>query len=137
MISGSSLVLGLFCYVLFRPEQIVWLLPDWRASWQLRVLPHLFYNLPALIHVFAFSLLSLAFLGLSNQKIWLASSFWFLVNLIFELGQALNDEVLMNFPSFLKRYFLYGTFDVNDIIFAAVGAGLAIWLSLFMRGKYG
>ncbi|MCA9835373.1 MAG: hypothetical protein KC422_00595 [Trueperaceae bacterium] len=132
----SSLLLGGLGYLFFRPSHSVWFVPDWLVLGQARGLPELFYNLPALIHVFVFSLLSLAFIGLSKVKIWGVSSLWFLVNLGFELGQTLNDEALMNFPDVLRRYFLYGTFDPNDIVFAVVGAGLAISLSLFLRGKY-
>lgn len=90
-------------------------------------------NLPAFAHVFAFSLLTAALLGNSRYVPLGASATWFFVNSVFEIGQhpAIAPWLSRLIPSWFENipilarangYFLYGTFDLLDLLFITLGA---------------
>ena len=90
-------------------------------------------SLPSFVHVCAFALLTAALLDGGrrlNQAICLG---WFSVDLVFEMGQhpKLATPIANAVPAWFihvpildrtTTYFLSGTFDPLDILFAALGA---------------
>jgi hypothetical protein len=80
----------------------------------------------------------MALLGGGRRAAIVVCSGWFFVNVAFELGQhpAIAPWLSRLIPSWFehipilaraKGYFLYGTFDLSDIVFIALGA-LAAYL---------
>jgi len=47
------------------------------------------------------------------------------VNLLAELGQGMESSFFDNFPTILKHYFQYGTFDWWDMLSIVLGAFFA------------
>jgi hypothetical protein len=92
--------------------------------------------LPSFVHALAFSLFSAALLApLPRWEIG-ACGFWFAVNAAFEIGQhprvhgPLADALRHGLGQgpvarAFGNYFLRGTFDVGDLVAAALGAALA------------
>lgn len=92
--------------------------------------------LPSFVHPLAFSLFSAALLAPRRRGWYGACAFWFVVNAVFEIGQhpqvrgPLTDAMRGAFgrgriERALENYFLRGTFDVGDLVAAALGAALA------------
>jgi len=92
--------------------------------------------LPSFVHPLSFSLFSAALLAAQPRWEYGACAFWFAVNAAFEIGQhpqirvplaeALG-HILGQSPisRALQSYFLRGTFDLGDLIAAALGALVA------------
>ena len=89
--------------------------------------------LPAFVHPFAFSLLTVAVLAPSVRPRYGACVAWALVNIAFELGQhpqfkgplaeALYAHLGQSVPvRRLASYFLRGTFDFGDLLAIVAGA---------------
>ena len=78
---------------------------------------------PTFIHPFIFSLLSWWAIGFSYPKTMVL--FWLSINLIAETGQGIEKSFFDNFPSILKNYFQYGTFDCWDMLSIALSAFFA------------
>jgi len=92
--------------------------------------------LPSFVHPLAFSLFSAALLVPRPRWQYGACAFWFAVNVAFEIGQhpqirgVLADALRHGLGQghvarALENYFLRGTFDVGDLVAAALGAALA------------
>ncbi len=90
-------------------------------------------SLPSFAHVCAFALLTAALLGGGRRLNQAVCVGWFSVNVAFELGQhaRLAEPVAKAVPAWFVHvpildqtttYFLSGTFDPLDILFAALGA---------------
>jgi hypothetical protein len=106
--------------------------------------------LPSFAHTLAFSLFSAALLTARPRSQYGACVFWFVVNAAFEIGQhpqvrnSLTDVLRHGFgpgpvARALENYFLRGTFDVGDLVAAALGAALAagiLQLSHFHRERH-
>jgi hypothetical protein len=97
-------------------------------------------NLPSFLHVLAFSLITGGIAQKNRTTQAGICLFWFLVNLIFELGQKYPDTALSLTGSLdgipiLKKtgsFFIQGTFDPLDILAFAAGALTAYALFLVM-----
>lgn len=139
LIGLTALLLGTLVYLIDRPPGET-ALPDSLNLYG--HVPTLFgavgQNLPAFAHVFAFSLATAALLGNGRYVALGASATWFIVNLAFELGQhpAIAPGLVQLIPARFENipilartqgYFLYGTFDLLDLLFIALGA-LAAYL---------
>ena len=84
--------------------------------------------LPTFVHVFSFSLLTWWALDREYEK---TSIFiWVVINLVFEIGQALPHEYLVYFPDIIKSYCVNGTFDYGDMISIFVAGFLAYWVMM-------
>lgn len=92
--------------------------------------------LPSFVHPLAFSLFSAALLAPQPRWRYGACAFWFGVNAAFEVGQhpqvrgPLAEAVRQGLGQgpvgrAFENYFLRGTFDLGDLIAAALGAALA------------
>ncbi|MDH5546123.1 MAG: hypothetical protein OEZ43_11045 [Gammaproteobacteria bacterium] len=75
---------------------------------------YLLASFPSLIHVLSFSLLSYLFLSQRPLNLYFSVLFWVLVNICWELGQAIH--------------IIPGVFDFMDIIYVLLGGILAISL---------
>ncbi len=96
-------------------------------------------NLPSFVHVCAFALLTAALLDGGRRLNEAVCLGWLSVNVAFELGQhpKLATSVANAAPAWFAQvpilnktpiYFLSGTFDPLDILFAALGALTAYML---------
>jgi len=86
---------------------------------------------PTFIHPFIFSLLSWWATGFTYPKA--SVSFWLIVNLLAELGQGMENSFFNNFPTILKHYFQYGTFDYWDMLSIVLGAFFAYIVILKLK----
>jgi hypothetical protein len=95
--------------------------------------------LPSFAHTLAFSLFCAALLAPRPRWEYGACAFWLGVNAAFEVGQhpqvrgplvdALRHDVGRGpIGRVIENYFLYGTFDVADLVASALGAALAATL---------
>jgi len=91
-------------------------------------------RLPALFHVLSFSLITASLVHASKKNYLSICAGWFLINCCFELGQKYKQTAIGITPIFFKHlpffentrsYFMNGTFDLLDILAAAIGAGIA------------
>jgi hypothetical protein len=133
---SGALGLGMLVYLCDRPASQALLMP------QLGFLAgHSWFGiagqwLPSFVHAFAFGLFSAALLAPRPRWVFGACGFWFAVNAAFEIGQ--HPQVRGPLAAALQRgfgegpvvracqnYFLRGTFDVADLVAAALGALLA------------
>jgi hypothetical protein len=100
--------------------------------------------LPSFAHAFAFSLFSAALLSPRPDWQYGACGFWLAVNAVFEVGQ--HPQVREPLADALRRsvgqgplarsvenYFLRGTFDIGDLVAAALGAAMAAATLRFLR----
>jgi hypothetical protein len=94
-------------------------------------------SLPAFIHVFAFSLLTILVVpAFSAKTLFRVCFFWTALNLVFEAGQMFGDEITHILPSFFSHYlwienlgpyFSRGTFDSSDMLSAFLGGVAAYY----------
>jgi hypothetical protein len=136
VLGGAALAAGMLVYIGDREAGRTMLLPSMAALHGGPFFGPLGQWLPSLAHVLAFSLFSAALLA--RQPAWErgACAFWFVVNAAFEIGQhpqvrgPLVDALEHAFgpgafARALENYFTRGTFDVGDLVAAAIGATLA------------
>ena len=118
------LILGFLYYWLFREPTIVSKFLGikhfpietitWRMDW-----------FPSLVHQFTFSIFT--WLVLEKKYILFSLSFWFSINIFFELGQSLSKEYTQYFPKLIEDFCIYGTYSHEDI-FAIMMATLVAYL---------
>ena len=136
----TILLLGILVYIIDRPPEQVPVLSDLNPSHHM---PALFgsvgHSLPTFAHVFAFCLLTVVLLGNSKQHAAVVCLAWFCVDSAFELGQT--EQAAGWLQPFIPQwfdyvpildqtgsYFVYGTFDVFDLISIALGAVTAYFV---------
>jgi hypothetical protein len=128
VLGAAALVAGVLFYLLFRPLPAAL---QWLAA-MLRIAPlHLHApaiwlgSIPSLLHVLGFSLLTWAVLGV-RRELWVrVPASWFVLNVVFETGQALlRCGGALDAP--LCIWLGTGTFDFNDLVASALGAALAM-----------
>lgn len=92
-------------------------------------------NLPALFHVFAFSLLTSGFVKAQKTTYLKICFFWVFINSLFELGQKFNSFANTMIPSGnIQSFFLNGTFDYLDI-YAFIAGGILAYTFLRFTGN--
>lgn len=93
-------------------------------------------NLPALSHVFAFSLLTSGFVRARKTTYLIICLFWVFINSLCELGQKFNSFANNILPQGnLQSFFLNGTFDYLDIYAFIAGGTLAYTFLIFTGNK--
>ena len=126
----AVLALGALVYLLDRPSESVYFIPNW---WTLSyALPKFYDHVPTFAHVFAFSLFTAAILDGSGRTALYVCWAWFLIEFLFEVGQiaevataiAALTESWFGGAS-LARYFIVGTFDYLDLCSIALGSVVA------------
>jgi hypothetical protein len=91
--------------------------------------------LPDFAHAFSFSLFTLLLFPNAVRKMRIAIClFWLVIDVFFEIGQFFGQQIsgIINIilppnpaASFLKAYFVNGTYDPMDILAIGLGAGTA------------
>ena len=145
-IGSLSLGVGALVYLTDRPGWQAPLVPMVPALSGRQWFGALWPWLPSLMHTLAFSLFSAALLA--PQRLWQygACAFWFAANAAFEVGQhpqireplanALREgfgqgSIARSLENFLER----GTFDIADLVAAALGATLAAGILRLIHSK--
>ncbi len=131
MLTGTAaLVLGFAYYVFARPPgSTVMPLPSPGHWWHVAAQWPVLDALPSLLHVFAFSLLTVAVIGWRRHVAWLVPGAWLLLDAVFEGLQAppvrawLDGLPLSGLTGTLPAG--RGTFDPLDLAALFVGAALA------------
>ena len=152
VLGGAAVALagGMAIYLLARDPQRVYFLAGW---WSHRPLHGAFFAtvgawLPSLVHAYVLSLLTAALLRPTRGAVFGACLMWYAIDTLFELGQhpALSPLVASALPKWFAhvpvldqagRYFLFGTFDVRDLLAIAAGAlaaALTSFAALHKRG---
>lgn len=143
LVGGTALIIGLVFYLIARPPGQLYIfgsctIPISFSSALPRPITIIADSFPAFIHVFAFSLLTAAFLPISRKRGLFICVSWYLVNCIFELGQKYKELSSSLVPNFFadipfldnaRNFFLNGTFDSFDFL-AFIFGGLAAYLFL-------
>jgi hypothetical protein len=149
LIGLTILLLGTLVYVVDRsPDQTYFV---YKSSINIslhNILPNLFGSIgnsfPSFVHVFSFILITAGFLNCQKKGCIVICVCWFLIDIIFELGQKfklLSSSMIPDWFSGIvylgnsKKYFLSGTFDFNDVIAITFGAILA-YFSLLITIKW-
>ena len=135
MIGMAALSIGLMVYLYDRHPDSVLILQMIGITTAFREASHLFGpingQLPAFIHVFAFALLTTGLIGCRSRGALLVCLFWLVVNVLFELGQGIENHFVRDhsgaFNSIfdsgvLGNYFRFGTFDPLDLVAMTFGA---------------
>ena len=129
----AVLALGLLVYLADREASHALLIPNVAALAGSHWFGALGDSLPSFAHPFAFSLFTAAALPLRRAWCYGACAAWAAVNVAFEVGQhaqvsvRLAEALLASLgqtplTQALANYFVRGTFDVDDIVAAMVGA---------------
>lgn len=139
LLGTIGLLLGSLVYLVDRdPEQIYFI---YNSSIDLSLyhsLPNIFgplgNNLPTFLHVFSFILLTAGLASCSKRGYLIICLCWVFVDVLFELGQKFKAWSVLIIPDWFsiipylensRNYFLYGSFDLNDIGSIILGAVLA------------
>jgi hypothetical protein len=142
--AGGALSVGVLLYVLDRRHDHVYFLSGWLPP---NNSPAGFFGsvgdfLPTLIHVYAFILLTVIVAAPPVTKVIHVCLAWFTLDSLLEIGQidpvarwiaAHTADRFAGVP-FLEntpRYFLYGTFDVRDLLSIAAGT-VAAYATVYM-----
>ena len=136
LIGLTVLILGTLIYLTDRPPDQTYFL--YKSSLKISLhntLPNLFgtigNNLPSFIHVFSFILITAGIISSKKKGYVIVCAGWFLIDLIFELGQEYSSLVLENIPDWFsdvpflentKSYLFQGTFDVLDLAAVLIGS---------------
>jgi hypothetical protein len=139
LIGMTALSIGLMVYLYARPPDSALILKAIGVTIASRETFHLFNpisgQLPAFIHVFAFTLLTTGLLGCQTWKALWVCLFWLFVNVLFELGQIIEMHTVGKYSGafdsifgsgVLSNFFRSGTFDALDFIAMLLGAVAAI-----------
>ena len=140
-----ALSIGVLVYLLDRQPEHIYFIPDVLA------IPHSSYDvfgyignqLPTFVHVYAFTLLTVAIIGSGPYLTPTVCAAWTVIDCLFEIGQ--QTQVAQWLSSFIPEwfqglpflevtssYFTSGTYDVLDIISILLGAFTAYLTILFI-----
>jgi len=150
LIGLSVLLLGTLVYVVDRPPDQTYFVYKSFVNISLHnTLPNLFgfigNSLPSFIHAFSFILITAGLLHCQKRGCLIICACWFLADVVFELGQKFKVLSSTMFPDWFsgilflensKNYFLFGTFDFNDltaIIFGALSAYFVLSITMQRR----
>ena len=143
----SALSVGVLIYVFDRQPEFIYFLPGWLSlnSQPGGLLGNIGYNLPTFLHVYAFILLTAVVAVPSITKLIPVCLAWFTLDTLFEVAQidpiaqwlAIHTPAWFAGIPFLENtsnYFLFGTFDVVDLMSIAAGTVAAyITVSVLTR----
>jgi hypothetical protein len=144
-IGAAWLLLGTFVYIIDRPpEQTYFVCYSVIDISLYNILPNLFgpigNNLPAFIHVFAFTLITASLISCRKIDNLVVCLSWFVVDIGFELGQKYKSLAVKLIPGWFsqipflentRNFFLRGTFDCVDIGFICLGTIMAYYVLSF------
>ena len=144
LIGVVGLLIGTLVYLVDRPPDQTYFVYNTPFNISLfKALPNLFGHigdsLPSLIHVFSFILLTAGIISCRKKGFFIVCLCWFSIDCVFELGQKFSSLTLKIIPSWFssipflentRNYFLYGTFDFNDLAAITIGTLLAYFVLL-------
>lgn len=143
----TGLGLGVLVYLIDRPADLIYFLPDsqpfftgYRTGFG-----SLGQHLPTFLHTFSFSLITAGVLACrSRLGIGLVGMTWFLINLLFELGQSpdYSSWLVQYIPAWFEgmivlentaSYLQLGTYDPRDVVSIGIGALLAFLINDYLN----
>ena len=143
----SGLGLGTMIYLLDRPAELVYFMPDNHTFFTgyMTVFGGLGQHLPTFLHPFSFSLITAGILACrSTLCTALIGLSWFVIDLVFELGQAASASATLieYIPAWFDQiivlentanYLHYGTYDPKDVISIAIGSLVAFLINHYLN----
>jgi hypothetical protein len=145
------LFIGGLVYLVDRPPDSTYLVYRYLHILSVhKIVPSLFgafgNSLPDFIHVFSFILITAGIVSCSKKGYFIISLGWLIIDCAFELGQWYPSLALKLTPDWfsgipvleaVKGYFLFGSYDFNDIIALFFGASSAyvVLLTTMVRRK--
>ena len=143
----SALSVGVLIYAFDRQPEFIYFLPGWLSlnSQPGGLFGSIGYYLPTFLHVYAFILLTAVVAVPSITKLIPVCLAWFTLDTLFEVAQidpiaqwlAIHTPAWFAGIPFLENtsnYFLFGTFDVVDLMSIAAGTVAAyITVSVLTR----
>lgn len=150
-IGTAVLLFGSLVYLVDRPPEQTYFIYNSAIDISLyKILPALFgavgNSLPTFVHVFSFILLTAGFISCRKTGYMAICLSWFLVDMVFELGQKFSQWSIKIIPGWFdgipflentRNYFVNGTFDIIDVAAIVLGTIAAYFiLTITMeRGK--
>lgn len=141
-IALGALCIGVVFYALGRQHNYVYFLPSWlpQVNYQLGIFGSLGNCLPTFVHVYAFILLTVVVTAPSIDKIIPICVAWFTLDSVLEIAQidAIARWISTHIPGWFSgipflentaNYFLFGTFDMHDLLSIAAGS-VAAYLTI-------
>ena len=140
--------MGVLLYALDRQHDHVYFLSAWTPANHpaSRVFGPLGNYLPTFIHVYAFILLTVVVAAPAMNKIIPICLAWFTLESLFELGQIDSSArwIAQHIPAWFSgipflentsNYFLFGKFDVLDLLSIAAGTSAAYFTIRILPGR--
>lgn len=137
-----ALGVGVLVYLVDRPAQQVYFISNdislFQSGWLM--FGALGQSLPSFIHVFSFSILTAGIMNCQSSLCSLVICLvWAIINAAFEIGQHADMALMLvnAIPAWLdglpvlehsRSFFVYGTFDVFDLLLGVAGASIAYGL---------
>jgi len=148
VIAIGALCMGVLLYALDRQHGHVYFLSAWTpADYPAARVFGTFGNyLPTFIHAYAFILLTVAVAAPAMNKIIPICLAWFTLDSLFEVAQIDSNArwIAQHTPAWFSgipflentaNYFLFGTFDVLDLLSIAAGTSAAYFTILISSGR--
>ncbi len=140
----AVLFFGLLIYVVDRPPDQTYFVYNSSVNFSLyndfpKIFGNIGNNLSAFIHVFSFIMITAGFISCHKRGYFVICMFWFLVDILFELGQRFSSFFVNFIPDFFEKipianhfenYFTFGTFDFFDLFAITIGTAAAYWVLL-------
>ncbi len=144
----AALAVGGIFYVFYRQPEAVYLMPSDASLYESTPQREgVFWNsFPSFLHTLAFILITTGALNITN-KVWglIVCLFWLVIDILLEFGQNgnYNSAIIELIPDWFSKvpvleviepYFLYGEFEISDILASALGAIFAYFIYIKTRG---
>lgn len=143
----SALILGLCIYLFDRNPETVYFISNWFSldGETNPIFGALGNYLPAFLHVYAFTLLTVIVFAQSHRQILIICAGWLTIDSLFEIGQInfIAESIASHTPGwftgvpFLENtanYFLMGTFDILDLLSITIGTFTAYITIILSKG---
>lgn len=140
------LALGAVFYLVTRPADSVYFIPDNFSGFQLLSdeLAGFANSLPSFLHVTAFCMLTAGVLQTTREQLWRVCVSWTFIDVLFEIAQHTDVSTILigNLPVWFSRvpvlentagYLFYGIFDWFDCIAIFAGAVFAYLVLLTLN----
>ncbi|MEA3435574.1 MAG: hypothetical protein U9R43_03855 [Thermodesulfobacteriota bacterium] len=143
ILTGATvLFFGILVYLVDRPPDQTLFIDKSPVNISLySALPGLFgiigNSLPSFAHVFSFILITAGLIASKKRHFIIICLFWFLTNLIFELGQKFSTMFIKFIPDWFASipvlentgdYFIRGTFSFGDMAAITIGTIVAYFV---------
>jgi len=152
LIGATALFFGILVYLVDRPPDQTYFVDKSFVNISLyNILPNLYgiigNSLPSFAHVFSFILITAGLIASKKSQFIIICLFWFLVDLVFELGQKFSTMFIKFIPDWFAsipffentgNYFVQGTFSYGDLAAITIGTIVAYFvLIITCEGRKG